>query len=137
MPERTISKIMAATETADVARMAMIEAIRQLGDNGKATNEILKGMQAELRDVRERVIRIEASEYSGALKKTERDLKDTIIRVDTRVDDLGERVDKLEAAEDRRKGALGLVEWFTRNWPAVIGFAALVGVLVATGRITP
>lgn len=124
MTERTIKQIMAATDTADVAQMATIEAIRQLADNGKRTNQILEGMQVELRDVRERVIRIEASEF-----------KNTLIKVDTRVDDLGERVDRLEAAEDRRKGALGLVEWIGRNWPAMIGFAGLMALLAATGRL--
>ena len=120
-----MSKIMMATDNADVAQLAMIEAVRQIGDNGKATNKLLEGMQTELRDVRERVIRIEASEY-----------KNTIIKVDARVDDLDERVVKLEADKHRRDGALNLVEWFGRNWPAMIGFAGLIGLLLATGRLS-
>ena len=125
MGARPTNQIMAATDTAGVAQLAMIEAVRQIGDNGKATNKLLEGMQTELRDVRERVIRIEASEY-----------KNTIIKVDARVDDLDERVEKLEADKHRRDGALGLVEWFGRNWPLVIGFAGLIGLLLATGRLS-
>lgn len=124
MPERKLNQIMAATDAADVATLAMIEAVRQLADNGKATNRILEGMQVELRDVRERVIRIEAAEYKGSIEK-----------MDDRCCTLEERIDKLEASEHRRQGALGLVEWMGRNWPALIGFVGLIVLLVMTGRI--
>lgn len=131
-----LSKIMTATDPADVATLAMIEAMRQLSDNGKTTNRILEGMQVELKDVRERVIRIEAAEHKDALVKAEQRMEDRHIRLDARVEDMSDRVDKLEAAEDRRKGALGLADWFWRNWPAVIGFVALIAVLAATGRLS-
>lgn len=125
MPDRAIQKIMAATDTADVAQLAMIEAMRQLGDNGKATNRILEGMQVELKDVRERVIRIEASET-----------KEAVIKVDARVDELDDRVTVLEAAELRRDGALRLTNWTLRNWPAIIGYIVLAAiVLFANGRL--
>ena len=35
MPDRAISKIMTATEPADVAQMAMIECLRQIADGYK------------------------------------------------------------------------------------------------------
>ena len=119
MPERAIHKILTATEPADVAQMAMIECLRQIADGNKTQSKILDGMQVELRDVRERVIRIEATEVKGAIDKVNR-----------RADDLEDRVDKLEAIEDRRTGALNLTNWVLRNWPAVVGYIVLAAIML-------
>lgn len=46
------------------------------------------------------------------------------------------RIEVLENDKQRRIGALNLFEWALRNWPAIIGFVVLVGVVLeATGRI--
>lgn len=46
------------------------------------------------------------------------------------------RIEVLEAKEQRRDGALGLVGWAIKNWPGVIGFIFLVAlILEATGRV--
>jgi chromosome segregation ATPase len=125
MPERTIEKLMMATEPAHAAQLAMIECLRQIADGNKKLNSVLEGMQAEVRDVRERVIRIESN------------------RIETDIEDLKERVheaevkiDALEADKNRREGAIGAGDWFIRSWPNLIGFVLLIAiVLVATGKV--
>lgn len=57
-------------------------------------------------------------------------------RIEGRIKAMDDRLIALEQAKIRRDGALGLVEWFVRNWPAVIGFAILLGfVLRANGQL--
>lgn len=125
MPERTIEKIMTATEPADVAQLAVIECLRQIADNGKKTNAVLDGMQAEVRDVRERVIRIEERKLDHVL----RELKGDHLK-------LCDRVDVLEQKEDQRAGAKGALDAMVKYGPVAIAIVtALFVVLVASGRI--
>lgn len=57
-------------------------------------------------------------------------------RIEGRIKAMDDRLLKLEQAKDRRDGALGLVEWFVRNWPTVIGFLVLMAVVLkSNGRI--
>ena len=135
MPDRA-DKIMMATDSADVAQLAMIECLRQIADGNKTTGEVLKGMQTELRDVRERVIRIEASEFKVEVQeaKTLAEQASTLAR--ERSDHLMKRIEILERDKDRRDGAIGVYEWVLKSWPAIIGFVAFIGtVLVANGKI--
>lgn len=125
MAEDRIQKIMMASDPADVAQLAMIEVMRQIADNGRATHRVLEGMQGELRDVRERVIRIEAVEVQGEIRDIRSDLTSA-----------KDRIDRLESQEDQRKGAVGFADALTRYGPLVIAFvAALFVLLVATKRI--
>ena len=49
---------------------------------------------------------------------------------------LDKRMLLLEATDYRRQGAMGLFEWLLKNWPGVLGFIALVVVIMQmTGRI--
>lgn len=126
-------KIMAATEPADVATMAMIETMRQIADNGRATNEVLTGMQAELRDVRERVIRIEASEFKTELRalkvETERIRKEDLSSVQA-------RLTALELLRAEQNGATGMVGTIlkspTLGW--LVG-AAITAWAILTGKV--
>lgn len=46
------------------------------------------------------------------------------------------QVAPLVELRQQQKGALNLFEWFVRNWPAVIGFVLLVGLILrSNGRI--
>lgn len=57
-------------------------------------------------------------------------------RIEGRIRAMDDRLVALERARDRRDGAFGLVEWFLKNWPAVIGFFVLLGVVMkANGQI--
>lgn len=133
MPEQTIHKIMTATEPADVATMAMIECLRQIADGNKKLNAVLEGVQSEVRDVRERLIRIEASEFkvelTAAKAEIERLRKEDLAKMDA-------RVDALETERSERMGGVKAADALLKYGPFVIAFiTALFVVLVATRRI--
>lgn len=118
-------KIMTAMDPSDVSQMALIECVRQVADNGKTTNRLLEQMQVELRDVRERVIRIEA----GQLEVEVSEVKQTQTSLRT-------RIEALEAKEYQRAGARAAADALLKYGPFVIALvSALFVLLVATGRI--
>ncbi len=126
MPDR-IDRVFAGVDNKDFANMAIVEALRLIADSNKGINEGLKGIQEEVRDIRERVIKIEAAEF-----------KTDLARVQGRIDGVIDRVDVLESDKDRRDGALNLTNWVLRNWPAVLGYIVLAGiVLFANGKFLP
>jgi uncharacterized protein Yka (UPF0111/DUF47 family) len=112
------AKIMTATDTADVAQLAMIEALRSIADSGKKTAQVLEGVQTEVRDIRERLIRMEAE------------------RIDEAVQDLEQRVMKLEAAENRREGMVAFAQALKDYGPLmVVLISSLVILLIVTGKL--
>ena len=117
MPDQ-LGKIMTAMDPSDVAQMAMIECLRQIADGNKKMGSILDGMQSEIRDVRERLIRIEASEFKSELKA------------------MDVRIDALELDRAGRTGGRGMLDDIAKYGPialAIVG--ALFIVLISTGRI--
>ena len=135
MPD-PMSKIMAATEPADVAQMAVIECLRQIADNGKKTAAVLEGVQSEVRDVRERLIRIEASEFKAELTNA----KAEIVRLRAEAKDdlnaLENRIDRLEAKDHRSEGGKEFADAILKYGPFVIAIVtALFILLVATKKI--
>ncbi len=126
------SQIMMPVEEADAAQLIEIEVLRSISDRQKETATILAGVQDEIRgvreqvqDTRERVIRIESNQ-----------LDRTVANLAEKVESNGKRIDALEADKDRRDGAIGLGNWALRSWPALIGFALLVAVILkSTGRL--
>jgi hypothetical protein len=75
-------------------------------------------------DTRERVIRIEST-----------GLEAQVIRYAAKVDLLEVDVRRLQAAEERRVGARGLIEWIAKYGPAIATIAVAIGwlTLVAKG----
>ena len=133
MPQRAISKIMTATEPADVAQMAMIECLRQIADGNKKLNSVLEGMQVEIRDVRERLIRIEASEFKVELSSAKAEI-DRLRKED--VKGLESRIHALETKDHKRDGAKGFADAILKYGPFIIALVtALFVVLVATRKI--
>jgi hypothetical protein len=60
---------------------------------------------------------------------TQGQLRDHVDRLERTVDEQQNEIKFLQAAEHRREGALGIVSWFSRNWPLTLmlgGLAALV-----------
>lgn len=55
--------------------------------------------------------------------------------VSTKVDDHEKRIAVLEAAENIRKGALGMGGWLVKNWPALLGYIGLIVVLIEKGIV--
>jgi hypothetical protein len=131
-----LTKIMVATDPADVAQMAIIECLRQIADSNKTSNKLLEGMQAELRDVRERIIRIEATEFKTELNQAKREIDRLRKEAGQDHDALRFRVDALEAHKDRQDGGKAFADALLKYGPFVIALiTALFVVLVATKRI--
>lgn len=125
MPEEKIRQIMSAQTTADAAQMATIECLRALADGNKKLNTILEGVQAEIRDVRERLIRIEAAEF-----------KSEIVAVKREIGDLRDEVDELKLTESRHAGERSAATWLFKNWPAIIAWVGMLAVvLLANGKV--
>lgn len=136
MPERTINKIMTATEPADVATMAMIECLRQIADGNKKMSEVLEGVQVEVRDVRERLIRIEASDITSDVIQARAELAEVRAEAKADRDALRTRVEKLEAKESEREGGKAAADALLKYGPFVIAIVtALFVILVATKEI--
>lgn len=125
MPNEALGKIMAATETADVATLATIEALRSISDTMRAMQSEIKEIAKETRDVRERVIRMESSSSDKDIQQNR-----------TRIEALEKDMAALKADKQRRDGALDLSSWFVRSWPNLVGFLVmLAALLVATGKV--
>lgn len=136
MPDQKIRQIMTAMDPSDVSQMAMIECLRSIADGNKKLGQLFEGLQVEVRDVRERVIRIEASEFKVEVAEAKAAVAAAKHEADLHHEALEKRIQSLEADKNRRDGALSLVEWVGRNWPAIIGFVLLIGfVALANGRL--
>lgn len=101
--------IMPVDEEAAVRQME-VEAFRQIADG-------LKALNTDMRDVRERLIRIESNQ------------------LDRTVQDHGARLTALEADRSRRDGALGLAQRMPGIVPWLISVIAAVGAAIAWMRI--
>jgi hypothetical protein len=44
--------------------------------------------------------------------------------------DLRDEIDKLKSERDQRTGAANLVTWGFKNWPGVVGFIVLLGIIL-------
>lgn len=134
MPD--VGKIMQATEPADVAQLAMIEALRQIADTAKRTAAGVEGVQAEVRDVRERLIRIEASEFKAELAAAKGEIERLRTTANAELEALDTRLDALELERAARSGAKDFADALLKYGPFAIALiTALFVVLVATGRI--
>jgi septal ring factor EnvC (AmiA/AmiB activator) len=49
-----------------------------------------------------------------------------------RVDDLKREIDDLKSERDKRTGAANLINWAFRNWPGIVGFVLLIGIILRT-----
>lgn len=118
-------KIITAVEPAQVAQVAMIETQRAIARSVDAAVDTMRGIQAEvkdqagmLRDVRERVIKIEA------------------VSVDAKLAELEKEVEILKADKHQRDGALKFAETVRRWTPAIVAVVfVIIMFLGATGRL--
>lgn len=52
------------------------------------------------------------------------------------VEDLRKEIADLKSERDKRTGAANLINWAFRNWPGIIGFIVLIGVILrAEGKL--
>lgn len=136
MPDRAINKIMTATEPADVATMAMIECLRQIADGNKKMGQVLEGIQVEVRDVRERLIKIEASELGVDVAQARAELAEVRKEAREEREKLKARIEKLEARDHERLGASKAADALLKYGPFAIAIVTAVFLfLVATKEI--
>ncbi|RKF23387.1 hypothetical protein D6851_02635 [Altericroceibacterium spongiae] len=120
MPE-----IFTPTSDDQMGRLALIEAIRA---NTDAVNRLSR--HSEMQDRKFEEITTALARIDTRLALLERD----DLRSD--VEDLQSRIKPLEDDRQQRKGAMGLLEWWFKNWPAVVGFVGMIMVvLIATGKV--
>ena len=125
-------KLMMPVGDAEAAQIIEIEALRQIVDNLKRLNErsdamstLITNQTDAINGVDKRLIRIESNQLDGTVQK-----------LANQVETSAKRIAALEADKNRRDGAIGIMEWLLKSWPALVGFIAMVLiVLQATGRI--
>lgn len=125
MPERNRPDLLMPVTDDHAARLIEIEALRQITDNLKGLRDEIKEARGDVSDVRERVIRIEAGQLDRQVETNT-----------TAIGKLAERIDALERDKDRRDGAVSGLEWVFKNWPGILGFFALVFlILTVSGKL--
>lgn len=90
------------------------EIIRQLAENGRVMAQNISDVQKTQVAMLERLAKIESNTVN-----------ETVAKLDTRVETMTLRVDKLEQFEDRRAGETAMKAAVIKWWP-VIGMAILV-----------
>lgn len=72
----------------------------------------------------------------GALAKDVIELKTSHVAdlksMQGRIDSLKDEVDDLKSERDKRTGAANFVTWVFKNWPGVVGFILLIGLILRT-----
>lgn len=69
----------------------------------------------------------------GGLAKDVIEIKTTMTQ---EIKSLRDEIDELKSERDQRTGATNLVSWAFKNWPGVIGFFALIAVILrAEGKL--
>lgn len=111
-----------------------IEALKQNTAILERVGKSMEGLQAEAKetlrlvhDTRERVIKIESGGQAEIIAEVKREV--ATVKAD---------VAALKENRHRQEGAASLATWFFRNWPGLIGFIALLLILLqTTGRLEP
>jgi hypothetical protein len=126
----------AAAATPDLIHQAELQLINQLADQVGKCATAIQDMRKDhatsreldrlgMQEIRERLIRIEENRIGEDLKMLE-----------LRVTAQGNRIDALEADKDRRDGATSLLNWFLKNWPALVAMVLLAAVVLkANGKL--
>jgi replicative DNA helicase len=116
-------QVMTAANATDVLHGIEITVLRQMGDNLAAQTRSLDRLTEKVDDVRERVIRLES-------QKTHIE----VAAIQKRMDNALERIDDLEAQQDRSAGAESVWTWLSKNaaW-LFAGVAAFIAGLAIKG----
>lgn len=126
MAERNAKPEMLMPVTDDHAlQQFQIEALQRINDNLRLLNngqtetvKALGEMRESLHGIDIRLVRIESKSVSKE------------------VEALKAKVDDLESDRDKRVGAVNLGNWIFRNWPGVLGFVAMVVLMLqVTGKV--
>lgn len=120
-----------STNDDQLGRLSLIEAIRANTDAVSRMGNRADTQDKKLDDIGKSLAAIDRRMAVMENNSTPRDLQ----RVEDEVHSLDVRLTALEADRNQRKGALGLVEWVSRNWPAIIGFALLLVMMARNGML--
>lgn len=90
----------------------------------ETTNRSLDRLVSDVRDVRERVIHIEAQDVKGEVREAKAEVKAMALRIDA-----------LESVRDRQSGAMGVGAWMSKHapWLVALLMAGLAGLGLKTG----
>ncbi|WP_159641825.1 hypothetical protein [Sphingorhabdus sp. 109] len=114
------------TKTLEIEVLRQItDALHRAADRGDRTESKLDDIGNILHKVDNRLTVIENNSLDREVERN---------RVS--IANLDKRVLYLEASNLRREGAMGIVEWGVKNWPAIIGFFILIAIILeVTGQI--
>jgi hypothetical protein len=119
-------QVMTAASPTEVMHGIEITVLRQMGDNLAAQTRALDKLSDKVDDVRERVIRLES-------QKTHIE----VAAIQKRMDNALERIDDLEAQQDRSAGAESVWAWLSKNaaWLVALILAGIAGLAFKGGFI--
>lgn len=133
MPE---DEIMMPVPKPEAVVMAEIHALRQISDALTATNRSLATLTADVRDVRERVIKIEAKDMDAKIAEYRSECRTSCAELRADIKAANVRIDVLEAAKDRTAGAMSVGAWLTKYapWLVALIMAGMAGVGVGVEK---
>lgn len=112
---------------ADALQHIEIQVLRQISDNLSSQGAALTLLTSSMQDVRERLIRIEAQDVTKRIEMVEAQGLAGRAHLTSQIEAACVRINTLEASQDRRNGALSLVEWLSKYAPWLLaGVAAFV-----------
>lgn len=130
------------TNDDQLGRLSLIEAIRantdavsRIGNRADTQDKKLDEIVKALGAIDRRMTIIEHNSTPRDLERVETSVSALHVHMEAEVRALDVRLTALEAERNQRKGALGLVEWVSRNWPAIIGFAILLVMMARNGML--
>ena len=126
MPNSGNPEIIMPVAAPDALEMANIHALRQISDALTLTNRSLSSLAADVKDVRERVIKIEAKDMDAKIAEYRSECRTICATLTSDLKAVVGRVDSLESARDRQTGMASVGSWFSRSAPWIIAVGAAV-----------
>jgi predicted nuclease with TOPRIM domain len=124
-PHRKRPELLMPVSDEAALRQFEIEALRQITDNLRRLNEKMDDQGKAMNAMDVRLARIESNRMDGDVDE----MRQMLLRVK-------DRLAKLEEDKHRRDGAVSALEWVFKNWPGILGFFALIALILGlTGKL--
>lgn len=123
-------EIMMPVTKPEAVTLAEIHALRQISDALAATNRSLTTLTADMRDVRERVIKIEAKDMDAKIAEYRAECRTTCAELRADIKAATVRIDSLEGSRDKHTGVMSVGAWLTKYapWLVALILAGMAGV---------
>lgn len=118
------AEILTPVQVPEAVELANIHALRQISDALTLTNRSLSNLATDVKDVRERVIKIEAKDMDAKLAEYRAECRAACAEIKSDVKAVSVKVDALESARDRQTGMASVGSWFSRSMPWLIAVIA-------------